>query len=307
MKNILVTGGSGFIGKAVIKELAGRGFTIAVLSRRKNVGISSDIAEVIVGDLFQIENILHKIKEFGPESVIHLAWDVSKDFWESRENIRWLRASEKFFYEMFKIGVQKITLAGTCAEYDWKNNAMPLNEFFSETIPTTLYGQTKADLWNSLEVMSKKFGTSSANGRIFFPIGIGEEQFKLVSDVTTKLLRDGMAEVGVGTSRRDFIDVRDVGAAIALVSVSDVRGPVNIGNGTGLSIQEVMDMILDAIGSDLNYKITYGPGGRNGLAVDTVLADVGRLKNELGFRSSIPMSSCVTNLVESIREGFHTP
>lgn len=304
MKNILVTGGSGFIGKEVVKELAGKGFSVAVLSRNQNIDIASDIAEVIVGDLFHVGNILHKIKEFGPELVVHLAWDVSSGFWESKENVRWLNASTNFFNHMFKIGVKKITLAGTCAEYDWKNNGRPLNEFFSNTIPATLYGQTKTRLWNSLEEMGKKFGASSANARIFFPIGIGEEKFKLVSDVTTKLLRGGTAEVSTGDSRRDFIDVRDVGAAIALVSVCDVGGPVNIGNGTALSIQELMDMVLDAIGSDLDYNITYGGGGPNGPIGNTVLADIGRLENEVGFHSRIPIRNCVENLVESIRQNF---
>ncbi len=73
MKNVLVTGGSGYIGSVVVKRLLERGYDLTVfdnLERGHRCNVDPR-AELIVGDLRNADEILAAMKKVIPDAVLH--------------------------------------------------------------------------------------------------------------------------------------------------------------------------------------------------------------------------------------------
>ncbi|NJE48879.1 SDR family NAD(P)-dependent oxidoreductase [Thermococcus sp. 9N3] len=70
---ILVTGGTGFIGREVVKELAKRGEEVIIIGRHEPRGELTEIARFVKGDISVREHVENVFKEYHPEGVIHLA------------------------------------------------------------------------------------------------------------------------------------------------------------------------------------------------------------------------------------------
>jgi nucleoside-diphosphate-sugar epimerase len=115
---IFVTGGSGFIGKPVVRELANRGHDILVLSRevKPDIGFASDRIGFVRGDLKDHRDIGRIMRDYGTEVLIHLAWDGLPDYsWEICE--RNLGYSIGLFSEAARAGCSHILSTGSCWEY----------------------------------------------------------------------------------------------------------------------------------------------------------------------------------------------
>ena len=78
---VFLTGGTGFIGKHVVKILLNEGHKILLLKRPSNLKYSYlDRVQVTSGDLSTIQDCKKKIKDFEPDSAIHLAWEGIPDY-----------------------------------------------------------------------------------------------------------------------------------------------------------------------------------------------------------------------------------
>ena len=82
--NILLIGGNGFVGKALIKELRKYNVKVSYLSRSQNYSISKDEATWIHGDIFDIENIITNEKY---DIAIHLIGTIKNKTLYSKLNI----------------------------------------------------------------------------------------------------------------------------------------------------------------------------------------------------------------------------
>ena len=82
-----------------------------------------------------------------------------------------------------------------------------------------------------------------ANGKIFFPIGIGEPKYKLVTSLTQINCNEPI-EISHPFKLHDYVDVRDVGEAMATLSISKVDGEIDIGNGKLISVKKLVDLVL---------------------------------------------------------------
>src|SRR5690606_28146161 len=97
----------------------------------------------------------------------------------------------------------------------------------------------KDSLRRLLDVFFAENETSFAWARLFFLYGPGEAPTRLVSSLARALVAGEQADCSTGRIVRDFMDVRDAGAALAALAASEVTGPVNIGTGRGTSIADI--------------------------------------------------------------------
>src|SRR3989338_6585450 len=111
-----ITGGTGFIGRPLIKRLAAEGHTLALLSRRP----TSDLpAKVIQGDLEKIEGWEKEFISFAPDIVFHLAWEGLPDY-SLATCLKNLQQGCRLYNLVLAHGCTKIVTAGTCWEYGEK-------------------------------------------------------------------------------------------------------------------------------------------------------------------------------------------
>jgi nucleoside-diphosphate-sugar epimerase len=95
---------------------------------------------------------------------------------------------------------------------------------------------------------------------------------------------------------RDFLHVADVAGAFVQLLESDVRGPVNIASGQGVSLGRVASILAQIIGrKDLLQVDALRPSADN---PGILTADVTRLRNEVGWRATYGLESGLVQTVE---------
>jgi nucleoside-diphosphate-sugar epimerase len=292
VSRVLLTGAGGFVGAAALEALVrGEHEVHAVSSRRRE-----DTAEVVwhAADLLDAGATDELVRRVRPELLLHLAWFSDHGrFWTSPENVRWVEATLRLLRTFAEHGGRRAALAGTCAEYDWSAEDAICSERVTPLRPATLYGVSKNATREVAEAFSGEAGFELAWGRVFFLYGPGEADTRLVPAVARALLEGMPASVSDGSQVRDFLHVDDVGRAFVALLGSNVAGAVNIGSGSGVEVREVINLIGSATGRpDL---IQFGAVATRPGEPATLVADVSRLRDEVGFTPRIA-------LTEGIRE-----
>jgi nucleoside-diphosphate-sugar epimerase len=276
---VLLTGASGFIGRAAIEPLLRSGFEVHALARRR---IESPAAvQWHCVDLFDAGPELDAlISAIRPDCLLHFAWYAEPGkYWQAGENVDCLCASLRLLRAFHAAGGRRVAMAGSCAEYDWTLGA-PLRETTPRK-PATLYGVCKNALQNVLAGYSSQYGLSSAWGRVFIPYGPYEQPVRLVPDVICSILQGRVARCTSGEHIRDFIHVDDAAEAFVALLASDVTGAVNIGSGQGVAVKDVALKIAQRLGRPDLLQLGAIPVRKD--EPPALVADVRRLTDEVGF------------------------
>jgi len=190
-------------------------------------------------------------------------------------------------------------MAGTCAEYDWSVGGLDL-EGASPLAPATLYGTCKHALHLVGEAWCKQGGIEFAWGRIFLLFGPGEHPERLVSAVARAVLAGQPARCSHGRQLRDFLYSPDVADAFAALLDSGVRGAVNVGSGERASIGELVGLV-GAVAGDAGL-VRLGELSARAEEPMELLADVGRLRDEVGWVPRLTLAEGVERTVQWWRE-----
>jgi nucleoside-diphosphate-sugar epimerase len=187
-------------------------------------------------------------------------------------------------------------MLGTCAEYDWSQADGPLHETTSAIAPSTLYGVAKDALRRVCCAYSQKESFELAWGRLFFLYGPREAPGRLVPSVIRSLLAGEEVRTTRGTQRRDFLHVDDLARAIVALLHSPVLGPVNIASGQSTAVADVVEQIAIAVGRPELVRLGALPERPD--EPPLLLADTGRLRDEVGFRTQISLADGIAETVE---------
>jgi nucleoside-diphosphate-sugar epimerase len=276
---VLLTGASGFIGRAAIAPLLRRGFEVHALARHR-----IDTPAVVQWHLLDLlnsgEELDALVAVIQPDHLLHFAWYAEPGkYWQAAENVDWLRISLRLLQAFHAVGGRRVAMAGTCAEYDW-SQGVPLHEA-SPRKPATLYGVCKSALQDVLAAYSAQYGLSGVWGRIFFPYGPYERPVRLIPEVICSLLQGRVARCTSGEHIRDFIHVDDVAEAFVALLASDVGGAVNVGSGEGVAVKDVALKIAQRLGRPDLLQLGVVPLRRH--EPPSLVADIRRLTGEVGF------------------------
>ncbi len=171
-----------------------------------------------------------------------------------------------------------------------------LREDVSPVRPRTLYGTSKHATRLVASAFAAQAGVQLAWGRVFFLYGPGEQPGRLVPAIARGLLDGERVATSDGGQLRDFMHVRDVGAAFAALLDSGVEGPVNIATGAALPVRALIEAIAAEVGHPelLEWGALRRPDGDP----DALVADVARLRDEVGFAPAVPLAAGVRETVE---------
>lgn len=279
MTRILVTGATGYVGRQVMAALRAGGHDA--------VGATREDADLMEQD--QVERLLATVR---PTHLLHLAWVTAHGaFWTHPDNERWLEASLRLVEEFARQGGRRVVTAGSCTEYSWKG-AAPLSEAHTPCEPATPYGQAKLALYRRTAQLCRDRGLSHAHARLFFSYGPGEKPERLVPLVIRSLLGGRPFEISTPDSVRDYLDVRDLGRALVLLTVSDIQGAINVAAGIGVTVRSLAEAIADIAGR--GELLSF----RSPAPADSVVADTGRLSRELGFAPAIDLRTGLAKAVQ---------
>jgi len=214
------------------------------------------------------------------------------------ENYFWVQASLELLRQFYEYGGQRIVMAGTCFEYDLQYGYC--SEFRTSKAPSTYYGKCKNALQILLDAYSDRVGLSSAWGRIFFLYGPHEYPTRLVPSVIRSILRGEPALCSHGNQIRDYLHVEDIADAFVTLLESDVTGHVNIASGHPVTLKDIIYKIAKTLNGTNLVRLGALPATPNDMPL--VVADVGRLFNEVGWKPNYELDRGLKQTINWWRE-----
>lgn len=241
---VLVTGASGFIGRHALAPLRERGFEVHAVCRHRlceGEGVVWHETDLLAPD--RAAELLERVR---PAHLLHLAWyAVPGLYWTSSENARWLEASLDLVRSFARHGGRRLVVAGSCAEYDWRSDGT-CDERTTPLLPSTPYGKAKLELQRAIDAG----GFDAAWGRVFHCFGPHERPERFVPSVVRSLLKGERVKCSHGNQLRDFLYVEDLGDAFAALLDSSVRGAINLGSGTPITIRALATRLAQKLAGD---------------------------------------------------------
>ncbi len=303
MKRALVTGATGFIGRHSLPRLRESGYEVHAVSSRKSPQEHGEDVVWHCANLLESGEIASLMEKVQPTHLLHFAWyAVPGKYWTAPENLAWVKATVGLMQAFSEQGGQRAVMAGSCAEYDWKFDCCA--EEFTPCRPATLYGACKYSTQILLDAWSRQVGISSAWGRVFFLYGPGEYPSRLVPSVINSLLHGELARCTHGNQIRDFMHVEDVAAAFVGLLGSGVKGAVNIASGIPIPLKDVIYAIADYLNQRSLVQLGATPVSAD--EPDTLIADIGRLRDEVGFNPRYSLKEGIAETIEYMKAGAHS-
>ena len=318
-RQVLVTGGTGYIGSHTVVELQAVGFEVIIIDDLSNStadvvdniekisGIRPVFEEFNLLDLDRLETFFEKYN--GIEAIIHFAAfkavgeSVEKPLYYYRNNLVSLM---NILDCMSKYHISNLVFSSSCTVYG-QPDQLPVTEYTPKKDAESPYGNTKAISEEILrDVVKVATDLNIIALRYFNPIGahptalIGELPRGVPNNLvpfitqTAAGIRQQLSVFGNdyntpdGSCVRDYINVVDLAKAHVIAinrlinkTNADRYEFFNIGTGTGASVLEVVNTFEEATGVKLNYKIVARRAGD----VEKIYADISIANSVLGWKA----------------------
>jgi UDP-glucose 4-epimerase len=315
LKQILVTGGAGYIGSHVVRILAAKGF-VPVIYDDLSAGTKEFVSdhELIVGDIGDYGKLVSVFKTHDIACVMNFASFIAVGescalplkYYENN-----VSRTITLFQAMKDCGVKKFIFSSTAAVYG-NPEELPITEN-SRLKPESPYGRTKLMIEDVLSDLEASDGFRYVALRYFNAAGadpggrIGENhapETHLIPLVMRAALDPSYAitvfgedyPTADGSCVRDYIHVNDLAdahvAAVEKLLSGGQSAVYNLGNGTGFSVNEVIDSVRRISG--LEFSVKKGPRRAGDPAV--LVASSKKAREELGWN---PQFTHIDSIVET--------
>lgn len=297
---ILVVGGAGYIGSHMVKMLLNRGYDVSTLdnlsSGHRDAVLGGDFVE---GDLADLGCLHQVFQKYQPEAVMHFASFIQVGESVRKPNIYYcnnVTNTLNLLDTMLKFNVKKFIFSSTAAVFG-EPDYVPIDEAHPNR-PLNPYGRSKWIIEQILGDYDRAFGFRSVCLRYFNAAGADPdgqlgERHEPETHLIPLILQAATGEreniqvfgrdydTSDGTCIRDYIHIVDLCsahlAALEYLNEGGASDCFNLGNGSGFTVQEVIDAVQQVSGKAIN--VINGPRREGDPA--KLVADSKRAKNVL--------------------------
>ena len=258
-KNILITGGLGFIGSHIANELLDNN-EVVILDNLSTGNINNlnnpnhENLKIVKEDIrnTNLDDLTSNI-----DYIFHLAAMASVPLSIDKPvecNDINLNATVKLLKSAADNGVKKIVFSSSSAVYG-QNKNMPLKES-EQPQPMSPYASSKASCELYMQSFYDSYGLNYTSLRYFNVFGPGQDKNSqyaaVIPNFISALIEGNRPEIyGDGEQTRDFVYVKDVVLANINAAESDFNGIVNIASGEKLSINQLYEIVKNTLESNL--------------------------------------------------------
>ena len=313
-KCVVVTGGLGYIGSHLVTELTVQGYKVIVIDKAESNKFSGAPKEVEIHRIDmakptavpKLKSILAHLSE--DTVVVHLA--ANKSVEESSKNPEMyisnnVESTKNLLISMNEVGLTQLIFASSAAVYELQIDSKKVSEE-SKMAFTSPYAESKI-ICEQLISKNGITGFKFVNFRFFNVAGASSPAliekdganlipaiFRAVHSHSVFKIFGSDYSTKDGTCVRDYIDVRDLVSAIIL-SITPLRekslGSLNLGNGTGYSVLEVVLEIKKKVDS-LEFDFTTRRFGD----LPYVVADSTLAQRILGWKPTHTLESTINSV-----------
>ena len=301
---VLVTGGAGFIGSELVRQLAARGFGVRVVDnlvngRRENLdGVLGDNVDLVVADVRDGKSMASLVRDM--DVVFHLACLGVRHSIHSPVENHEVNASATLglLNTARSSGVKRFVYVSSSEVYGTARTT-PITEEHP-TLPMTVYGASKLAgecyaraFWETYRFPTVVLRPFNAYGpRCHHEGDSGEVIPKFMLRC---LAGKPMVIFGDGTQTRDFTFVGDAAGGILAAGISDacVGQTINLGSGKEIQVRELATTIAQALGRPDAEIMHVEPRPGDVLRL---LADSSKAKQLLNFEPTLALRDGIARL-----------
>ena len=303
---ILVTGGAGYIGSVVVEDLQAKGESVVVLDNlvyghRQAIGENTVFYEGDIGDADLVRKILseHEIEacmHFSAFTYVGESVEKPKIYYHNN-----VAQTLKLLDVLIETGVKKFVFSSTAAVFG-EPQKIPIDETHPQN-PTNPYGWSKLMVEKILQSYDTAYGLKFVALRYFNACGASEncgEDHNPETHLIPLVLfaaqgrRESISIFGDdyptpdGTALRDYIHISDLSQAHVLALKHLHNGGnsefINLGNGQGFSVKEVIETAKKITGKPIEARIAPRRAGDP----SRLVADSKKAREVLGWTPQFP-------------------
>lgn len=287
--HVVVTGGSGFVGRSLVRALIKRGTPVTIVDLQAPPAELDDPRVTFVeGDLREAATRERAVVR-GTTGVIHLAaitsvlQSVEKPAETYTNNVE---VTQELLELCRQRGVGQFVLASTNAVvgdigHGTINEELPVR-------PLTPYGATKAacEMLLAGYAGSYRMATTALRFTNIYGPGMNQKDSFIPRLMRAALSGTGVEVYGDGSQCRDFVHIDDVVQGILAAWDKQYTGTAVIGSGNSITVLELIEAVRAA--TEVDIPVTHVPA-KNG-EMPAVIVEVAKAQRELGYQPMVELT-----------------
>jgi len=316
-QSIFITGSTGFVGSHLSEYILKNHKKYKVFGMRRWKSKTNESAyenpnisyiDCEIRNLNQLHKILHRIKpvkifHLAAQSFVPISWRAPQETLET--NI--IGQCNLFESSRKLMPMPIIQIAGSSEEYGFvkpketpiteENKLRPLSPYSVSKIGQDFLGYQYYKSYGLPIIRTRAFNHTGPRRGEQFVCSNFAKQIALIE----KKKQEPIISVGDLTSVRDFTDVRDMVRAYWIATEKCKVGEVyNIASGRGITIQEVLDILLSL--SEAKIKIKQDPTRLRPSDVKILIGNCDKFKKATNWKPEIPFEKTMKDLLEYWRK-----
>ena len=300
-QQVLVIGGLGFIGINLTAQLDALGVKVAVLTPNRTKHAADATAferqgiEILEGDLRDQPLVEQQVE--GRQLIFNLSGQSGavrsmEDPWTDLDvNLR----GNLVLLEALRARNRgaKVIFAGSRLQYGHVDD-LPVAEDAAQTA-LCIHAIHKQTVEKYLDLYGRLFGIRYSVARITNPYGPGQPSSRTAYGVINRLIHQAITDraltiYGDGAQQRDYVHVADVVDALIAMAASDAADgrAYNVASGSGISMIDLAKDIIAIAGAGRIEHVEW-PSLARQIETGDFIADVSRIRDELGWQPRIPL------------------
>ena len=303
---VLITGGFGFVGHTLVRQLLASGAEVHVLDNMQGVSpLAKDLIHNVahhahdITDAAAVTACLHQVK---PDACVHLAamhYIPACNADPVRAHAVNVDGTLHVLHAAESAGVKHVIILSSGAIY--ADSPAPLHENHSAVSPVDIYGLTK---WHAEHLTQYYAGRNPDSRytilRLFNVYGPGETNPHIIPEIIQQLRTGNILRLGNITPRRDFIHVEDAASIIGTLLLSHSLPQVSTLNactGEAYSMDSIIHMITNISGR--NIQVETDPAKWRKADKQCQMGDTHLLRQYTGFRPKYSMQEGLQQLLQA--------
>ena len=302
MKNVLITGATGFIGRNLLARLSRVNINIYVLvfpEEMEKIPEKENIFPVM-GDLSDISSVEDQLKEISFDTIYHLAWEGVSTTYKNDYNIQIknIRYAMNVMELARNHGNGRVIITGSISEYAY------CDSISQEMVPapSDFYSASKAAIHILCDFYVRLYGTIELNWAIISSIyGPGRIDNNIVTYTIKTLLEGKDTEYTKLEQKWDYVYIDDVIEALVLIGERGIPGKMyQIGSGEIRPLSEYVQTIKNCISPETELgigRLPYKTG-----KIDNSVVDIRELVSDTGYCPQTSFECGIDKTIKYFRE-----